>query len=62
MKQWINILALCLAATGVAAVHADQPSQMAERISQQMSTPDRHGFDLPRDEHRKPYETFQFLG
>jgi predicted methyltransferase len=27
-----------------------------------MQAPDRHRFDLPRDEHRKPYETFQFMG
>jgi predicted methyltransferase len=62
MKNWIYIFTFCLAATSVAAVLADQPSAMAERISQQMSVSDRHRFDLPRDEHRKPYETFRFLG
>jgi predicted methyltransferase len=62
MKHWIYIFALCLTATWIAAVQADQKSEMAERISQQMSTSDRHRFDLPRDEHRKPYETFRFLG
>lgn len=44
------------------AVGADTPEDMAERIAQQMAAPDRHQFDLPRDEGRKPFETFQFLG
>ena len=35
---------------------------MAERIRGQQQTPDRHRFDLPRDEHRKPFEAFSFLG
>ena len=35
---------------------------MAARIQIQMQKPDRHEYDLPRDPHRKPYETFEFLG
>jgi predicted methyltransferase len=35
---------------------------MKARIDQQMAASDRHEFDLPRDDARKPYETFTFLG
>jgi predicted methyltransferase len=62
MKRWIHLVALCLAAMLAAAVAADERQDMAERIAKQMQAPDRHRFDLPRDEHRKPYETFQFMG
>jgi predicted methyltransferase len=62
MKRLMQWVAPCLAATLVVAVAADEPRDMAERIAQQMRAPDRHRFDLPRDEHRKPFETFQFLG
>ncbi len=37
-------------------------TSMAARIQRQMRTRDRHKFDLPRDEHRKPFEAFSFLG
>ncbi len=35
---------------------------MQQRINLQMQTPDRHEFDLPKDEFRKAFEVFQFLG
>jgi predicted methyltransferase len=43
-------------------LRADQFSAMEARINAQMEVSDRHEFDLPRDEHRKPFETFRFLG
>jgi len=44
------------------ATKTQEMDAMSERIQAQMKTPDRHQWDLRRDEHRKPYETFQFLG
>lgn len=41
---------------------SDANSAMEERIQAQMVKPDRHKWDMQRDEHRKPFETFQFLG
>ncbi len=62
MKRWIRLIAVSLAAILAVPLAADEPQAMAERIAQQMQAKDRHRFDLPRDEHRKPFETFQFMG
>jgi predicted methyltransferase len=62
MKPFNYLFVLFLAGLWTAAVNADQTGGMAERIAMQMQVPDRHSFDLPRDEARKPYETFRFLG
>jgi len=35
---------------------------MEKRIQTQMAVADRHQWDLRRDRHRKPFETFRFLG
>ncbi len=45
-------------------IHAfsDEATDMEARIKQQMSSPDRHEWDLRRDIPRKPFETFDFLG
>jgi len=59
--SFLTSLILVLSWSGVAGAD-DQSEEMAERIEMQMATPDRHRFDLPRDEARKPFETFQFLG
>ena len=45
-----------------AYVNADDMQAMADRIEKQMQVADRHEFDLPRDDARKPFETFGFLG
>ena len=62
MNHWIRWLAASLVTLLATVVAADEAQDMAERIERQMQAPDRHAFDLPRDEHRKPFETFQFLG
>ncbi len=66
MDVMIPIRLFCLLLTTLllasVAGAADAPQDMAERISKQMAVPDRHSFDLPRDEARKPFETFMFLG
>jgi predicted methyltransferase len=62
MKPLTCLFAFCLAVPLTTSVSADQPGDMAERIELQMQAPDRHSFDLPRDEARKPFETFRFLG
>ena len=56
------VLALVLITTWVSISSADESAEMADRIAAQMAAPDRHSFDLPRDEARKPLETFLFLG
>ena len=45
-----------------ASIHGQEMDPMSERIQKQMKAPDRHQFDLRRDKHRKPYESFRFLG
>ena len=62
MKPIHLMLPVFLAAPWLATSSADQSGDMAERIARQMAAPDRHSFDLPRDEARKPLETFRFLG
>lgn len=44
------------------SVLADEWQEMSDRIEAQMKAPDRHHWDLRRDEPRKPFETFRFLG
>ena len=41
---------------------AAEYTEMQQRIERQQQTPDRHKWDLRRDEPRKPFETFKFLG
>ena len=53
-------LLLCLVAS--AQVLSVERDPMAIRIEAQMQMPDRHKWDLRRDEPRKPYQTFHFLG
>ena len=60
MKPIISTLIMLLAVAPPAS--GDEPSNMAARIEAQQQSPDRHHWDLRRDEHRKPFETFQFLG
>ncbi|NKB98619.1 MAG: DUF3500 domain-containing protein [Pseudomonadales bacterium] len=47
----------------IAASHppTDAAEVMRARIEAQQKQPDRHRFDQPRDEGRRPFETFQFL-
>ena len=62
MQQTFLVLVLAVA-TGFSSVpQAAELDPMAARIQTQMRSSDRHEYDLPRDPHRKPYETFQFLG
>jgi predicted methyltransferase len=56
------ITALLIIATFIAAPSSLADPAMQARIEAQMAALDRHEFDLPRDEARKPYETFVFLG
>ena len=60
MKAVLVILLTTTMFIGAGSSLAD-PAMQA-RIEAQMVAPDRHEFDLPRDEARKPYETFVFLG
>ena len=41
---------------------ADEYAPMQQRIEQQQQAPDRHKWDFRRDEPRKPFESFRFLG
>ena len=41
---------------------ADEYTEMKQRIELQQKAPDRHKWDVRRDEPRKPFETFRFLG
>ena len=43
-------------------VGADNYAEMKQRIQQQQKAPDRHKWDFRRDEPRKPFESFRFLG
>ena len=56
------IVFLCLLSTLPATAQCDQPAPMERRIIAQQQAPDRHQFDHRRDEARKPYELFRFLG
>lgn len=58
MKTIIAVVCCCLSFP----ILADEMDSMAARIEQQMHAPDRHQWDLRRDEPRKPFETFKFLG
>ena len=60
MKRITILLFLIYSCTNPA--WSDSGSAMEARIQTQMAKPDRHQWDLQRDEHRKPFETFQFLG
>jgi predicted methyltransferase len=60
MKNITILLFLLYACTN--PTWADTRSAMETRIQTQMAAPDRHQWDLRRDEHRKPFATFQFLG
>ena len=40
----------------------EEHEAIAARIEAQMQAPDRHRFDAARDDARKPFETFRFLG
>jgi len=55
------LLALLLSSLSVNAF-PQAAADMKSRIEQQMSSPDRHEWDLRRDIPRKPFETFEFLG
>jgi predicted methyltransferase len=44
------------------AKFAENYLAMQIRIDHQIQASDRHEFDLPKDEFRKPFEVFQFLG
>ncbi|HKJ16952.1 MAG TPA: hypothetical protein VJ984_06380 [Xanthomonadales bacterium] len=58
-----TLLFLIWANTGLTNESTDESADaMQARIKHQMAAPDRHRFDLPRDEARMPFETFQFLG
>ena len=58
-KLFTLVIALCYLP---AAVVADDYADMKQRIAQQQKAPDRHKWDFRRDEPRKPFETFRFLG
>ncbi len=46
----------------ITQVGADEYAEMQQRIELQQQAPDRHEWDSRRDEPRKPFETFRFLG
>ncbi len=56
------VLFLALGSISLGIASAAPDDEMEQRIRAQMERTDRHQYDLPRDEHRKPYETFIFLG
>ena len=58
----VKLLTALLALSIPAAVPADEAADMEARIREQMAAPDRHAWDLRRDEPRRPLETFRFLG
>ena len=60
MKLIHLVIFVCLFLAG--AAHGNEQEAMSARIQKQMQVPDRHQWDLRRDEHRKPFETFRFLG
>ena len=62
MKRIGHLIVVNLFLMMAIVVNADDMRAMADRIEKQMRVPDRHQFDLPRDAHRKPFETFSFLG
>ena len=57
----LNRCVLALVLSFVAGT-TESDDAMRARIDAQMAVADRHKFDLPRDQARKPYETFVFLG
>lgn len=46
----------------MAPAGADVYAEMKQRIERQQQAPDRHKWDRRRDEPRKPFESFRFLG
>lgn len=60
--RFAKITLTILLASLSANAFPDEASAMEARITEQMAAPDRHNWDRRRDEPRKPFETFQFLG
>ena len=62
-KDLSQLLAYALVGSAaLCAGAAEDLDAMAARIEAQMQVPDRHQFDAARDDARKPFETFRFLG
>ena len=58
-----KILILLIVVSSFAAqARTDDYAGMKHRLELQQKAPDRHKWDLRRDEPRKPFETFRFLG
>lgn len=58
-----KILALVIVFSScVTQAGTDDYAAMKQRIELQQKAPDRHKWDLRRDQPRKPFETFRFLG
>ena len=63
MKKTAFLLVSLLVIAPVASGdNHDNGDPMAARIATQQQADDRHEFDFRRDEARKPYELFRFLG
>lgn len=62
MKLIFLIVTFVVLHLPVAAESTLDAQAMQQRILEQMQAADRHKHDFPKDAHRKPFETFNFLG
>jgi len=60
--RWISVIYISLFCMLSFYSYAEDYNTMQARIHLQMQSPDRHEFDIPKDEFRKTYEVFRFLG
>lgn len=60
--RWVSVICTSFFYLATGSALAEDYDAMQERIRVQMQSPDRHEFDFPKDEFRKPFEVFRFLG
>ena len=60
--RWISTICISLFCLVSNIAYAEDYDAMRARIHTQMQSPDRHEFDAPKDEFRKAFEVFRFLG
>ena len=60
--RWISTICVSFLCLLSSSSFANDYDAMQERIRLQMQSPDRHEFDAPKDEFRKAFKVFQFLG
>jgi len=60
--RFLTVISISFFSLVASNSYAENYDAMQDRIRLQMQSPDRHEFDFPKDEFRKPFEVFRFLG